>query len=230
MEEIRYKNHAGNDRSIKDVDTGSGIVTGYFAAFNVIDSDGDMITKGAFAKTVAERGPKGQGGNGRIKHMLDHDWTKVVGVIQVLKEDDYGLYFESKAGGHQLGRDYLQMCQDGIITEHSFGYKIVDAENVGPYWHLKELMMYEGTAMQSWGANEFTPVTGFKSEKSIIAQFEAIETALRKGNYSDEAFTAMKAAYDKLADLIKTTHTEATVAPDDFAARIFNGFKSGLTK
>jgi HK97 family phage prohead protease len=228
MEEIRYKNHAGNDRSIKDVDTGSGIVTGYFAAFNVIDSDGDKITKGAFTKTIAERGPKGQGGSGRIKHMLDHDWTKVVGVIQVLKEDDYGLYFESKAGSHTLGQDYLKMCYDEIITEHSFGYKIIKEENTGDYWHLKELMMYEGTAMQSWGANEFTPVTGFKSYKDIVQQFEALGKALQRGTYSDDGFKAIEAAYKQLAVQIKTTQPEPTTAPSDIAAHIFDGFKSEL--
>jgi HK97 family phage prohead protease len=225
MEEIRYKHNTADGRSVKDVDTVQGIVTGYFAAFNNIDSDGDMITKGAFAKTIAERGPKG---SNRIKHFLDHDWTKPVGAIKVLQEDEYGLYFESKAGGHQLGRDYLQMCLDGIITEHSFGYKTVVGVPADNYYHLKELFMYEGTAMQSWGANHLTPVTGFKSFTDIVSQFEAIGKALKNGTYSDEAFISMKAAYDKIADLIKATQPEATTAPGDISDCLIDSFKSAL--
>lgn len=227
MEEIRYKHNvnAEDSRAIKDVDTGQGIVTGYFAAFNNIDSDGDMITKGAFAKTIAERGPKG---SNRIKHFLDHDWQKPVGAIKVLQEDDYGLYFESKAGTHTLGQDYLKMCLDGIITEHSFGYKVLNGAPAKDYYHLKELFMHEGTSMLSWGANHLTPVTGFKSFTDIVSQFEAIEKALRNGTYSDEAFVSMKAAYDKIADLIKATQPEATTAPGDISECLIDSFKSIL--
>ena len=47
--------------SIKDVDQTQGIVTAYAAAFGNEDADGDVIHRGAFAKTIAERGPNGTG-------------------------------------------------------------------------------------------------------------------------------------------------------------------------
>ena len=43
---------------IKDIDGKKGIVTGYFADFNSIDSDGDIIRPGAFSKSISEWGPK----------------------------------------------------------------------------------------------------------------------------------------------------------------------------
>jgi phage head maturation protease len=69
MKQTQFKSF---DYSIKgaDIDASKGIVTGYFAAFNNKDSDGDIIVKGAFAKTIKERGP--QSSKPRIKHLLDH--------------------------------------------------------------------------------------------------------------------------------------------------------------
>jgi hypothetical protein len=76
----------------KDLDVKSGIVTGYFANFGSIDSDGDRIVKGAFAKTIKENGPQG---TQLIKHLLDHNKNIAVGKLQELKEDEVGLYYES---------------------------------------------------------------------------------------------------------------------------------------
>ena len=55
-------------QEVKDVDAKKGIVTGYFSAFNIKDSDGDIIVPGAFQKSLSEWFPKG-----RIKHLLNHD-------------------------------------------------------------------------------------------------------------------------------------------------------------
>jgi len=41
---------------VKDVDASSRKVAMYLAHFNNIDSDNDMIVKGAFAKSLQERG------------------------------------------------------------------------------------------------------------------------------------------------------------------------------
>ena len=45
---------------IKDIDTKQGIVAGYFANFNTLDSDGDIIRKGAFNQSIQEWFPKGR--------------------------------------------------------------------------------------------------------------------------------------------------------------------------
>ena len=45
---LLYKNL---NQGISDVDVKKGIVTGYFSSFDNMDSDGDVIRKGAFTKT-----------------------------------------------------------------------------------------------------------------------------------------------------------------------------------
>ncbi len=107
--------------SIKDADIKQGIVTGYFASFNTLDSDNDIIMPGAFAKTIMEMGPASA--KPRTKHLLNHDTGQPLGLLMTLKEDMTGLYYESKIGDHSLGVDFMKMVDCGLITEHSIGYK-----------------------------------------------------------------------------------------------------------
>ena len=150
---------------VKDIDTKQGIVRGYFAAFGNVDSYGDVIVKGAFAKTIQEWGP---GGKKRIAHLMDHNPTHRVGVIQELEEDAHGLLFTSKMLGqdHSKGRDALIEYEEGAITEHSIGFSILkwernDDDSDSPFY-LTELKLYEGSGV-TWGANMETPVVDVKA-------------------------------------------------------------------
>jgi len=173
----------GYSEGVKDVDTVKGIVTGYFSAFGNKDSDGDIIQFGAYTKSINENFP-------RIKHLLDHDRTKAVGKLQILKQDSFGLYYESKAGRHTLGQDFLKMAEDGIITEHSVGIQAIKEhkskeENANI---ITEVRLLEGSSLQTWGSNQFTPLMGIKSETDLMALFDTLEKALKNGTYSDECF------------------------------------------
>jgi len=45
-----------NSLELKDFDEGSRKVSGYFASFDTLDSDNDIIRKGAFAQSIKQRG------------------------------------------------------------------------------------------------------------------------------------------------------------------------------
>lgn len=188
-----YKRLQDRAAGIKDVDTKQGIVSGYFAAFGNKDSDGDIIQPGAFTKTIAERGPTST--QPRIRHLQDHDSTKAVCNIQELGEDTFGLAYVSKAGRHTLGQDYLLMCEDKIIKEHSIGYGTIQSnyDKGSGANYLTELRLWEGSGLQGWGANPNTPITGIKADvvksaEDMAEMLALLEKALRKGNYSDEHF------------------------------------------
>lgn len=200
-EGILYKGYC---QPLQDVDTKEGIVVGYFSSFGNIDSDGDVIQKGAYAKTISEYGPASS--RPRIKHLLNHIKEQPVAKILKLEEDSHGLRYESKAGSHTLGQDWLKMCQDGIITEHSIGYKTikshkgkVEGSNVN---FLTELLLREGSSMTFLGANEDTPIVGFKSLEEAVSVFDKLEKALRNGTYSDETFLVIEARFKELSELI----------------------------
>lgn len=190
--------------SFKDLDVSQGIATGYFAHFGSIDSDGDRILSGAFTKTIRENGPEG---TQLIKHLLDHDKTKAVGKITLLKEDNIGLYYESKAGRHTLGRDFLLMAEDGIINQHSFGYKVIKQLKKSDANDLTELAMFEGSSVQFLGANRNTPLTGTKSDTDILEDLTLLEKAFRNGKYSDETFLLIEEKIKSLYSILKPDST-----------------------
>jgi HK97 family phage prohead protease len=185
---LQYKNLS---QGIADVDVKKGIVTGYFSSFDNMDSDGDVIRKGAFTKTINEN-------FARVRHLLDHDATKAVGKILLLQEDQKGLYYESKAGRHTLGRDFLLMVEDGLITEHSIGFVTIKQKNMGGYNEISEVKLYEGSSLQGWGANEMTPITGMKNFETVSQMMDNILKAIKNGKYTDETFAKLELQFLQL--------------------------------
>lgn len=170
----------------KDVDPARRKVTGYISAFGNVDLDKDVIVKGAYARTIQERGPAG---SKQIKYLLDHRTDKAVGVFDTLQEDDFGLYYEATLGTHQLGVDYGKMVESGIITEHSVMFRTMDSEfREDGVRVIKELELYEGSGLQFLGANPNTPITGLKSFDELKRLLDTLETAIKSGNYTDETF------------------------------------------
>ncbi|MCW8309897.1 HK97 family phage prohead protease [Sphingobacterium sp. InxBP1] len=209
----------GISQGFKDVDVKQGIVTGYFAHFGSKDSDGDIIVQGAFSKSIRENGPKSK--NPRIKHLLDHNKKNAVATILELKEDSFGLYYESKAGRHTAGRDFLLMVEDGIITEHSHGYITINEQQKSDANYIYENMLLEGSSLQFWGANSNTPVTGVKSADDLFQTISMLEKAVRNGKYTDETFIQLTERIKSLYDLMQPgKSTEKEVEPTVYSAVI----------
>jgi len=225
-----YKDVEVGDKAIgfKDVDGKKGIVIGYFSAFDNVDSDGDIIRKGAFEKTIRENGPKSA--KPRIKHLMNHDTSLPLGVITDLKEDDYGLYYESKLGSHSLGQDFVKMVDSGLISEHSIGFRTIKRNQLQDYegyqknpsvgwFELTELKLWEGSSLTAWGANANTPLTGMKTElrvKSMNNRIDLLTKALRDGTFTDETFELLEIELQQIKqfniDLLKQSK-EATTEP-----------------
>jgi len=197
---------------IKDADSKKGIVTGYASIFGNVDSDGDMIMQGAFAKTITERGPGSA--KPRIKHLWQHDSWQPIGVPSELKEDDKGLYFETQFGKDQFSRDKLQQHIDGIITELSIGYNVVKQEDVldadGKFLHRKllELKLWEYSSV-TWGANSLTEVISAKGETADILanlnkRIDALNKGLKNGKYTEETCEQFEAEILKIQSIISS--------------------------
>ena len=212
---------------IKDVDGKKGIVTGYFSDFNSIDSDGDIIKPGAFQKSISQNGP--QSSKPRIKHLLNHDSSNPLGVLEVLKEDTKGLYYESRLGTHSLGVDFIKMVDSGLISEHSIGFQTVKYNQLKPWneWkqgeaarELTELKLYEGSSLTAWGANMNTPLTGLKTEqkvRKINDRIDILIKSLRDGTFSDETFDLLEIELKQMqqAMIDLTTEPEQTTQSDE---------------
>jgi len=207
---------------IKDVDVKNGIVTGYYSAFGNIDSHRDMVMRGAYAKTIAERGANG---TNEILHLLQHDPMKPIGKPQVLKEDDFGLYFETKIVGTTIGVDTLKLYEAGVYNQHSVGYRVIKSTYIEDpndpdeyYFQLNELKLFEGSTV-AWGANSETPFEGFKSETredafaKIDAKLKTIFDALRIPGMSDDTYKALEIQFAQIKSLYRQIDSLFVVPP-----------------
>lgn len=168
----------GFNEKLKDIDTEKRSVAGYFAVFGNRDLDNDIIEKGAFSKTIMERGPQGKQ---LIKYLLDHDKTKAIGKITRLEEDEKGLYFEAKIGTHRLGDDFIEMLKSDLINQASIGFKTIK-DQYDPLTksnRIKEIMLMEGSSLQFLGANPDAGSTWFKSFEDVLSYFDSLEKFLK---------------------------------------------------
>lgn len=180
---------------LKDVDVKKGILIGYLSNFGSIDSDGDIIHKGSYAKTIQENGPQG---NGRIKMLLDHNRQQVIAKFNRLEEDNHGLRYESQLGTHTLAQEVLKMAESGLLTEHSVAISSIKEEMKSDGNHMYELKLKEGSILQFWGANENTPLLSIKGFSDASEQLELMhdllmnyEKAYKTGTFTDETFKSV---------------------------------------
>jgi HK97 family phage prohead protease len=212
-------NYKSFDLEVKDVDAKSGVVTGYFSAFGMVDSDGDIMMPGAFKRSLQDWGIEGKQ---RIKHLLNHNPSQPLGKLSMLKEDNFGLYYESKVGSHQLGKDFIKMVESGLISEHSIGFKTLREQKSGEANQIQDVMLFEGSSLTAWGANENTPMLGMKGMKNIEKiqdQIKAFEKFVRDSDVTDETIDLCLIKVKQLAQAIEqmssTTAAEAPLQQKD---------------
>ena len=143
---------------VKGVDSKGRTLEGYAAAFLNVDSWGDRLMPGCFAKTIKEN-------FGRIKVCRQHDSWDVIGKPLELKEDEIGLFTVSHISKTQSGDEVLELAKDGVLTEMSIGYRLIPdkfSENDWGGYDIYELKLMEYSPV-TWAANPLARITGVKS-------------------------------------------------------------------
>lgn len=91
----------------------SGRFSGYASKWNGVDSYGDTILKGAFAKSLAA---------GMPKMFFNHDWNMPVGKWLTAKEDDIGLFVEGELTPNlSISADVHAAMKHGTLDGLSIG-------------------------------------------------------------------------------------------------------------
>lgn len=99
-------------------------IKGYLAVWGIRDSQGELLIKGAFAKSISERGPASVSKQ-KIAFLWMHDCCDPIGRFTILKEDKYGLYFEAVADNVENGDRALEQTKSGTLNQFSVGYDYV---------------------------------------------------------------------------------------------------------
>lgn len=197
---------------VKDIDVQTRRVKVALSAFNNIDSDGDIIRFGAFAKSIQERGPESTS-NRKIAYLRHHDWEHPIGVWQSLEETHDHLIGVGDIGRSTKANDAFLDYQDGLIREHSIGFNfIADKLNVIDVDGMQvreatEVFLWEGSAV-TFGANSLTPTLdvskGNRIEllEKINQKMQGVQNALKNGKGTDERLFSL----ERQLDIIKTQY------------------------
>lgn len=226
-----YKNVSNGSIAgvIKDVDTKTGTVTGYFSIFGNVDSDGDMIMPGAFKRSLNNN-------YRRIKHLNQHNsFQPLAGTKDdrlIVKEDAKGLYFESKISQTSYGKDVITLYNDGVVDEHSIGFETLksrDSDTMSvsrwgkdfPVKELHEVKLWEGSTV-TWGANEMAQTESVKqmTKEQAFDKMQTVLKAIKNGKFeNEELFDMLELYFEQLKQHIidltaKGTQPETIVSPD----------------
>lgn len=197
---------------IADVDEKKSVVVGYASKFGNIDSHNDIVLKGAFKRTIQHNGQ-------RVKTLMHHDPVSIVGKPLEMREDDQGLYTETKVSDTAMGRDLLTLIADGVIDEMSIGYIPVDEEyNEERGANLvKEVKLVEYSFV-TLASNPEARVEGLKGTAAvseITSSMKRLEKALRDGSFvTDEVPEAIEFIVKYWRSVLEDTKQEMEVVPD----------------
>jgi HK97 family phage prohead protease len=150
---------------------GSGEIEGYGSVFDVIDSYGDVIKPGAFAKSLAEAQK-----SGRLPAMLwQHRMEDPIGVWTEMREDARGLYVKGRLliEDDELARRAFAHLKAGSVTGLSIGYRRTIYESNGR--DIVDLELKE-VSLVTMPANEDARITAVKAfaEAKSIREIEAL--------------------------------------------------------
>jgi len=198
---------------VEDVDLQGRKAKFYLSAFDVKDSDNDIMRAGTFTKSIQERGVDSLG-NRRIAHLRNHNWDNQIGKFTELYEDSKGLVGVSELGRSTKGEDALRDYQDGIIREHSIGFNYIKGkiekqtnDTNGEFFNITEVKLWEGSAV-TFGANELTPVLDVAKGldyNAILTKIqtlsESLNTAIKNGKGTDERLENIELMFAQLMQL-----------------------------
>lgn len=144
-------------------DAEAGVFEGYASVFGNIDSDGDIIEKGAYAEFLADDWS-------RVKIMaLHNDQWLPIGKPLKLFEDDVGLYIKAKISDTSMGLDIRQLMKDGVLDELSIGFVLLDyfMDDDGNR-HLTKIILQE-VSVVTWAANDKAKILDVKAQSNASA-------------------------------------------------------------
>lgn len=114
-----------------------GRFAGYASVFNRLDSGGDIVLPGAFAKSLAKR-------RGRIRLLFQHDPKEPVGTWESMAEDGHGLFVTGRLVPGVPRSDALRrLIENRALDGLSIGFRTVRASRQAGKRLLHEIDLYE---------------------------------------------------------------------------------------
>ncbi len=203
-----------------DVDNTSRRVKVVISEMGSKDLDNDIIERGAYDKTIAERGPNG---SKSIHHLIDHNPSFGSGFLSTFSE----LYVAgdqligvSTLPNTTLANDTMKLYEAGLIQNHSIGFQTIASiapKSEGDARIITAIKLWEGSAVV-FGANPNTPTLSVGKGMidpdligKICKQMMLVSKEIKDGKYTDEGFSLLQYYIKQLEDFKESTTTEAAL-------------------
>lgn len=128
---------------------------GYASVFDVRDSYGDVIQRGAFARSLRER-PK-------VLMLWQHATSQPIGVWTEIREDERGLFVRGRLSDTPLGREAAVLLADGALDGLSIGFQIVKSVE-GPTGRILTDVNLIEISIVSWPANDAARIAEIRAQ------------------------------------------------------------------
>lgn len=174
---VKYLNVPLKIKSVSD----NGEFEGYASVFDVVDSYGDVVVKGAFEKTLKKWRERKDFPPVLWQHQMDEP----IGPFTEMKEDERGLFVKGRLliEDDPLAKRALAHMKAGSVKGMSIGYMVVDAEyhKQDDIYYLKEIDLWE-VSIVTFPANTEAKITEVKNMllKGETPSPSNVERALRE--------------------------------------------------
>lgn len=171
---------------IKKDDIAGRVFAGYASTFDV-DLGGDIITAGAFKKTI-------EGRQQSIKVLWQHN--EPIGKSMRLYEDNIGLFVEGKVSKTRLGDEAIELMRDGVVDQMSIGFSVPAG---------KSEMSDDGLrVIREVKLFEFSPVTFPMNENAIITSVKSMRDAIALGKIEQKDLNELSELLTDIKTLLRT--------------------------
>ena len=195
-----------------EVDVDKRIIQGYFSIFDSVDQGRDVVKRGAFSKTIKERGPKEINGKPTSQIKMAYNHKTVIGIPVLLHEDSTGGYFEGKVANIPIGNDVLTLVKEGAVDGCSFEYIAIKANYPREDKHvdreITEAKLFE-TGPVDYPMHEGAGIVGVKNRLDSIAEMcDELLYLICKKNSDIKDISELKALYDELTARLQVAEEE----------------------
>lgn len=163
----------------------AGEFSGYASVFGVVDSHQDIVMPGAFSRTLVDHKSKD-----RLPALLwQHKMDTPIGVFNVMREDDEGLYVEGQLliDGDADAQKAHAHLKAGSVRGLSIGFSFFpdgsqyEFDSSRDAWLIREVNLWE-VSIVTVPSNDEANVNDVKSafSRGELPQTRELERALRK--------------------------------------------------
>jgi len=202
------------------------VFEGYAVTWDSIDSYDTTFKRGAFKKTIDERGT-------RIKVLWNHNTDEPIGKIVEIREDDKGLFVRGKlTEGVSKADDVFKNLKAGVIDTLSFGFTPLQDRKVkgSSTKEYAEVKLYEVSPV-TFEANATAVITDVREAAQKILDQVKTDKEKRDQDFNESlenekayqgGWTTMEALYITLSDIWWESNEDEVVSKIDVALSQFH--------